>query len=63
MTLKQEVLCPRCKGKRRIFDTTECVFTAGVLPILDMLDSNLKDVCPKCNGKGIIYRKIIIEKK
>lgn len=53
---------PPLQGKRRIFDTTECAFTAGVSLILGMSDSNLKDVCPKCNGKGIIYRKIIIEK-
>lgn len=61
--IKEEVLCPRCKGKGRIFDTAECVFTGGISLILGILDSNLKDVCPKCNGKGIIYRKIIIEKK
>lgn len=57
MTLKQEVLCPRCKGKRRIFDTTECAFTAGVSLILGMSDSNLKDVCPKCNGKVLFIEK------
>lgn len=59
--IRQEVLCPRCKGKGRIFDTIECVFTAGISLILGALDSDLKDVCPKCDGKGIVYRKIIIE--
>lgn len=58
--IKEEVLCPRCKGKGRIFDTAECVFT-GVSLILGILDSIFKDVCPKCNGKGIVYRKTIIE--
>lgn len=60
-TIKQEVLYPCCKGKGHIFDAVECVFTFGIALILGALDSNLKDVCPQCGGKGIVYRKIIIE--
>ena len=58
--IKNEVLCPRCKGTGRVSDITECVFTTGGSLISGASNLNLNHVCPKCNGKGIIYRKTII---
>ena len=59
--IRKELTCPRCKGKGTVFDVSECVFTAGISFILGMIDSRCKDVCPECDGRGIICRKTIIE--
>lgn len=61
--MKQEVTCPKCKGKGRVFDVAECVFTAGIAFVLGAIDNHLKDICPKCGGTGSIYRKTIIEEE
>ena len=44
-----------------VFDVSECVFTEGISFILGMIDSRCKDFCPECGGRGVVYRKTIIE--
>lgn len=59
--IRQEITCPKCKGKGHVFNVAECVFTFGIAFVLGAIDSNLKQICPQCDGKGTVYRKQIIE--
>lgn len=54
--IKEQITCPRCNGSGRVFDTEECIFTAGVSFVLGLIDDDFKDECPKCEGKGYIIK-------
>lgn len=51
------VRCPKCKGKGRIHDTALGISTCGITTLLECLDDNLKDECPKCGGSGFLKLK------
>ena len=60
--IQQEITCPRCGGKGRIFDFAEGVCTLGITLLFGLFGPKyFKDVCPKCNGKGTVYKNTIIE--
>lgn len=51
------VRCPKCKGKGRVHDVALGVFTLGLTTLLESMDDNLKDVCPRCGGSGFLKLK------
>ncbi len=56
-----KILCPKCKGRRVVFDPIS-LLTTIVLPIIMIMESddNDNDIsiskkrCPTCYGKGFI---------
>ena len=54
--IKEKIICHRCKGKGRVFDVEECVCTAGISFLLGLIDKDMRDVCPRCVGSGMIYK-------
>jgi hypothetical protein len=54
-------ICPRCKGRRVIFDPMSLLLTVGLpLALLDEMDDDVEDnsitkrICPTCKGKGFL---------
>ena len=56
-----KILCPKCNGRRVIFDPSSLLLTIG-LPIAlliecddDVGDNSItKRICPTCKGKGFL---------
>lgn len=51
------VICPKCKGKGRVFDHVLGIFTMGWGYLSQMIDDDDKEVCPRCDGSGFIEIK------
>jgi len=52
------IICPRCKGKKVVFDPISLLLTVG-LPIALFLDAGGNDGitkmdCPTCNASGVL---------
>lgn len=58
--IREKVTCPRCKGKGVVYSHELSVFTAGIGLVLQALDENLRDECPRCDGEGYIIKEIEI---
>jgi len=56
LIIKERVICPRCKGKGRVFDVEECVCTGGIMFALELIWKDLRAECPECDGDGWIYK-------
>lgn len=48
------IICPRCKGKGRVFDHTYGIFTLGFGYLSQIFDDEDREVCPRCDGSGFI---------
>jgi len=56
------VICPRCKGRKQVFDWISLFLTVG-LPVALLLDSGedegiTKKDCPTCGGDGVLKLSI-----
>lgn len=56
--MKRPILCPRCKGRRIVFNPISLLLTVG-LPVALLIDFGraegiTKMTCPTCRGKGTI---------
>ena len=56
-----KTLCPKCKGKRIIFNPMSLLLTVGLpVALLIEMDDDIKDYsitkrkCPSCKGKGYL---------
>ncbi len=47
------IICPRCKGKGEIvrIQLLPAIFTLGITALFDL---TCPDVCPMCDGKGVV---------
>lgn len=57
LIIKEKVRCSRCNGRGRVFNVEECVCTAGISFVLGLIDRNMRDVCPECDGEGWIFKE------
>lgn len=51
MKLGEYFTCPTCKGKGKVFNHADEIFTLGFAYLFG------KDKCPQCHGKGYIEIK------
>jgi len=51
MKLGEYFVCPTCKGKGKVFNHADGIFTLGFAYLFG------KDKCPRCHGKGYIEIK------
>lgn len=61
--IREQVRCPRCSGKGRVFNTMDCVCTGGVAFVLGLIDPELRDRCPECKGAGWIWKTTEIRER
>lgn len=59
-TIREEAVCPRCKGRGVVYDRALGVFTFDIGAVLQSLDRGLRDTCPRCGGSGYVFRTTTI---
>lgn len=60
LNLSQAVVCPKCKGRRVVFNPESLLLTFA-LPVALLIDHDeddgiTKKTCPTCKGKGWLER-------
>ena len=48
------VKCPKCKGSGRVYDHLAGILSLGAVYLFQAVDDELKEMCPRCNGRGFI---------
>ena len=54
MSIKEKILCPKCKGRKTVADKVEAVFTLGMSLLFKFDKDDGREKCSTCNGKGKI---------
>lgn len=54
VVVTQTILCPKCKGRKKVIDKEMAIFTCGLAAIFGAINDDFKIPCPTCKGKGKI---------